>query len=666
MWSKVRQLLFNNPFTMVLAQHPMLARLCLLMLAGAITAGGMSVYKPSLMVVEEQIGSLAWRLNPDAQPEERINIVAIDEKSIEQLGAWPWSRETMARLSVALGNAGVQLQLYDVVFPEGREGDDLFVSALQASPAVISQLPDLLNQQGIQTGVMTHPLSGIKCTAGTSLNSADSYVANKADYASIAKGHIAVLLDADGAARKVPALICVDGKAYPALSVSALLMGIGSQRWEASFIQPAGLMRPAQELQLTAYPGFGIPTDASGNMRVSYRKDPDAYRFFSAIDIINGTIDTEVLENTWALVGYTAFGLVDIVPTPFNAAAPGVEIQARILGSILDNNIPYTPVNTTAFMLLVSMLFAGVLLAIASKKEQAAGYALSFCVLLMPALTILLHVKMLTSANIWLGWLAPSLYSVLAAGLLVIHEYARVRLERGRVLNNLSSYLPVDVAKEIAYNLPNSSISARRQSVTLLSADLRNFSAYGESRPPEESAALLHYFFVRATEIIEAHQGQVHEFKGDALLALWQGSDEKAANHALDAAIAMQKSMHEVLPQNPPQGLEPLALGIGIEQGPVLIGSIGPAHRRTHTLLGETVTIVLRIQDMTMDLAQPVLIGECAARQLADQSLESQGSYLLSGLQTPHTLFAPAQSHRGVEKNQSDAPSLKLLHGGRQ
>jgi adenylate cyclase len=112
--------------------------------------------------------------------------------------------------------------------------------------------------------------------------------------------------------------------------------------------------------------------------------------------------------------------------------------------------------------------------------------------------------------------------------------------------------------------------------------------------------------------------------------------------------------------------LEPMALGIGIEQGPVLIGSIGPAHRRTHALLGETVSVVLRIQEMTAELAQPVLIGECAARQLRDESLQSQGSYLLSGLKTPHVLFAPSLGEPEDTGDSSSQPNLRLLSGGRR
>jgi hypothetical protein len=65
---------------------------------------------------------------------------------------------------------------------------------------------------------------------------------------------------------------------------------------------------------------------------------------------------------------------------------------------------------------------------------------------------------------------------------------------------------------------------------------------------------------------------------------------------------------------------------------------------------------------MTAELAQPILVGECAARQLADARLQSQGSYLLAGLRIPHTLFAPPQ---GAQSFRSRKPSLKIVHGGR-
>ena len=71
---------------------------------------------------------------------------------------------------------------------------------------------------------------------------------------------------------------------------------------------------------------------------------------------------------------------------------------------------------------------------------------------------------------------------------------------------------------------------------------------------------------------------------------MWESADSGSASKSFNAARDLQGALNDtLLPANALNGLEPLALGIGIEQGPVLVGSIGPAHRRSHTLLGDTV-----------------------------------------------------------------------------
>ena len=90
---------------------------------------------------------------------------------------------------------------------------------------------------------------------------------------------------------------------------------------------------------------------------------------------------------------------------------------------------------------------------------------------------------------------------------------------------------------------------------------------------------------------------------------------------------------------------------IGVEQGPVLMGSIGPAHRRAHTLCGETVSVTLRIQEMTADLASPILVGEVAARYISDVKLESLGHFLLPGLVSTHVLYAPSVLRSSTREN---------------
>ena len=159
---------------------------------------------------------------------------------------------------------------------------------------------------------------------------------------------------------------------------------------------------------------------------------------------------------------------------------------------------------------------------------------------------------------------------------------------------------------------------------------------------------------------MERHGGRVHEYKGDSVLVLWSGGGSNPAEKALAAALEIDRDVNSSLSKELSfDGLQPLAVGMGIEQGPVLMGSIGPAKRRAHTLCGETVTIALRIQELTADLASPILIGEVAARFLPDADLQSLGHYMLPGLVTSHTLYTPTAIETG-----DDEMVLELLEGG--
>ncbi|MDE0480516.1 MAG: adenylate/guanylate cyclase domain-containing protein [Gammaproteobacteria bacterium] len=654
----------RNPVAALLRLPPAWARLAMLALAAVLAVALYAGLRPAMVTLEERLGALGWTLYVDPTEEQRITLVTIDEASLAEVGPWPWPRETLARLVTAIDEAGAQLQLHDIVYAEPRPGDGVLAEALAASRgAVLAQLPLLPIDQQVRTGVITHPLAGLQCGAG--LPQTDRYLAADAAFAGIPKGHIAPIVSSDGSIRKTPAAICVQGEGYPALALSAWLTAVQADNWSATLIDGGGLFGPDQYLRLVAYPDLEIPLDSEGNLRISYASDPSAFRKIPAIDILNGDFDPAWFDNTWALIGVTAFSVGgDIVPTPYAGVAPGVELQTRILASLLDGAIPYTPAADGLLLGLLSAAAAAALFLLATGRNRWSAVGLPVAGVLLPVAMLALHIQLLQGQGVWLGWLFPAVYSPLAAGMLVLLEYGRVRTERGRVFGNLTSYLPDEIAREIAYSLPSSSIDARRAEMTLLCADLRNFAAFGESRPPEESAAVLHFFFTRATRIVEECGGRVHEFKGDGLIAVWDTWSGNAAARALQAAREMQEiEIAEMLPEDSPEGLEPLALGIGIEQGSVLIGSVGPAHRRGHVLLGDTVTIVFRIQELTADLAHPILVGGNAARklneeQLKDEKLESQGHFLLSGLRTPHHLFAPPSTGKLPEDR-----GLKLIHG---
>lgn len=608
---------------------------------------------------EEKIGSLMWSLFPEQEQEERITIIAIDEQSLSEIGPWPWSRSTMSELSNRLADYGSSLQLFDIVFPEAKVGDDLFSKAIERNHGILAQVPIFDKQSALRSGELQGSLGNTRCQFP--LPSASSFLANSASLASKQVGHITPIVDNDGIIRKQPPLICIDGRVYPSLALQGLLSSL-SKNPNVSVKNTHSFFSSEWQLVVDSYFGLSIPIDSQGNMRLSYRQSPDSFQYVSAANVLNGTAPRQLIENSWTLIGATAFGLGDVVPTPHSGMTPGIELQARLLSSLLDGRTPYTPSFSTWLLWLEGLLFISILLLICRIQSRLSSYLLFSATLILPMSAWAFHSYLLTF-DIWLGWFNVACFSMVAGTLLIFADHQLLQAQHLRVFSHLSSYLPKSVAEKLAMSDPSGAIEAKRHDLVLMCADLRNFSAYEESRPPEEAAALLHYFFSEASAIIESFKGQVEEYKGDSILASWNAEKyTDACDLAVNAANALQLKVAEILPERPPKGLEPMALGIGIERGSTLVGSIGPHHRRHHTLLGDTVTIVLRIQEMTQDLAQPILVGEHAARTLQGEQFESQGSFLLDGLTAPHVLFAPKSHYVDPLTEHDLSRVVKLVH----
>ena len=181
-----------------LVERPRNGRALSLLVAGLL-AYLMMVSAPTwLYQVEEQAGSLGWTLFSDNAREERITLVVIDEKSLTEVGPWPWPRDVMAQLVNEIDRSGALLQVHDVVYPEPREGDVALEQALiGAAGAVVAQVPALTSgSTEARVGTMTHGINGLTCSgAGLDLAVAGGYVAAAEVFKGVPKGHNAALID---------------------------------------------------------------------------------------------------------------------------------------------------------------------------------------------------------------------------------------------------------------------------------------------------------------------------------------------------------------------------------------------------------------------------------------------------------------------------------------
>lgn len=646
---------------MSLIRRPWHLRSLALLLAAALAYTLLSTAPAVFARVEAVAGDLAWRVGASPRPERRIVVVDIDEASLQVVGPWPWPRSVTAELVERLDAAGVAIQVFDIGFSDPKEGDAALAAALGRGPAVLGQVFSLDKSITPEIGSVSGRLQGEGCPPFAPQGFGAYGNARELLAVAPAVGHMTPRIHDDGVVRQLPALVCHHGGSYPSLSLAALWRltqpGTGAVagrtapdwQWHVADEQPhlAGWMGPQAWLTSPSVPGLVVPLDARGDLRVPYRIDRKAFVSISAARVLRGEADLSILKGAIVVVGATAFGVGDVVATPHAAVAAGLEVHVQTLAGLLDRRIPYEPRKSAALQALTMLACGGLLWLVAAHARGGAARRLPVAGAVGAAALWVGSGWALLGADLWLPWTLPALFVLLAAATLAAAEHALTLLQRERLSAHLGAYLPRPVAQRLMGTDPTGSVQVEQREVSVLVADIRNFSAFAAHRPPEETMALLHAFSSVAVEVVERHGGVVERVAGDSILAVWNAFSACDAHpqQAMDAACELISATRSLLSSKSLDSdggpVQPLALGIGLEAGTAIVGSFGPARRRAHAALGEPVSVASRIQEMTTDLSVPILAGPRLAASLKPDSTESLGEYLLEGLGRHYQLFVP-------------------------
>jgi adenylate cyclase len=318
-------------------------------------------------------------------PERRLVVVDIDEKSIASIGAWPWSRETLASLVTALNEEGASLKLFDIVMPESKAGDQVLQQALRGgAPNVGGQIFSVNPSITVRSGALAGPAGNGPCLASS--QAGYGFIGNAPELAPYFTqvGHLTPIIDPDGAVRRVPSMVCFEGKNYPALSLAALMqMGQDSSSTSKGTAASSTVSEPSVlaednrsenhapwlvkgqswwqapwSIKIKSWPDFSLPLNELGQIRVSYRIPRSQFISLSASDVLAHRVPKDLLSGAWVLVGSTAFGAGDAIPTPHGGAEGGLEVHAQLIAAALDQATPYTPMGAWALQ------WAGVMLGV--------------------------------------------------------------------------------------------------------------------------------------------------------------------------------------------------------------------------------------------------------------------------------------------------------------
>jgi len=625
-----------------------------LLVAAILTAVCAWLMPTTMAEIEAKVDDQIWQIiGNQRQLEQRVVVIDIDEESVARYGSWPWPRERVAKLASKAKQSGVSMLIYDMVFPAVKPGDALLSGELQGVPSVLSQILAIKANNDTQVGVLQSGLEDPKCEA--IYPAANAVIANNAVLVSAASsaGHITPNIDSDGVIRSVPSIICYAGKSYPALALAAMAEGYG-QSPDFDLIESSSWWSSSHMMRSEGFSAeLSIPVNAQGNIHLPWWLPRSSMVSISANDLLEGVVPGNVLEGKWAIIGSTAFGAGDSVVSPQGKLVGGVEVHVQLISALLDNRVPFVPRIANVLQLLVMVLMAVLLGVSAGVKGHKTVYVPLLVAVLLSLMTILMHALILRSEYMLVPWSYGALFCMMSGLLIALSGYAASRRESDVLYQNLSSYLPSHAARWIATQQPIGVLDARHEKVLVLHADLRNFSAWCNHLPAEQAGAVLHAFYTFTGKIVQRMGGDVEEYVGDAVTAVWRG--DQADKRALQAANEIVSHGEGLLGnQTARDEVPPLAIGIGMEYGEVLAGAFGSSQRRTYTVIGEAVTKAMRLQSLTADIAVSVLIGETAAKQwLADDyqgsvNLESMGEFLLQDATKPMTIYTPAETADNV------------------
>jgi adenylate cyclase len=515
--------------------------------------------------------------NQRAEPDNKIVIVAIDDKSLEQLGRLSsWPRSYHAQLINTLAENGARIIAFDVLFSEPAPDDDELVASMKQAGNIILPLAGNLEARRSAT-------TGEALALENALRPLPSYEAS-----ALAVGHANMMPDEDGIVRRLP-LIIPNGDHYePALSLSAV----------AKYLRRPQIIESLPRDNLLSFAGRSVPLDNANSMLINYKggsASPSNFATVSYVDVLKNNISPDTFQDRIVLIGATAVGLGDTFWTPMGQMTSGVVLHASAMDTILAGNfIKPSP----AVITMLSILLFAFLCGLAVLRLRVLWATLSAVFL---GLIYFLTAFYFFDHGTVLDMLYPPLTIAGTFMGITLYNVTLERLEKSEITRTFGRYVSPSIAKMIldAINEGSLKLGGEERTVTILFADVRNFTGISERMNTQQLVSILNRYL---SEIIKAtlrYGGMVNKFGGDSIMAIWN-VPIACPEHALlatRAALRAQQALKE-LPERA-QNLPRMEFGIGVNTGKAVAGNMGSLDRLEYSVIGDAVNTAARLAGVT-------------------------------------------------------------------
>ena len=630
---------------------------------------------PFVSVMDAYLYDARLRITMPDTIDDRVVIVDLDEKSLAEVGRWPWGRNNLAEMVRRLvDDYKVAVVGFDVVFAEPDESsglrvleeigrkqlrnetgyqhalqglraslnyDQLFADTLRGRPVVLGYyFSSLINAE--KSGALPAPVFEPGSFQGRPVQVVPwkGFGGNlkPLQEAAASAGHFNPLVDFDGNSRRVPMIVEHDGAYFESLSLAVVRTLLGHAKLQPGYPDKEGGMEWLEVL--AADRAIKIPVDDSVAALIPYRGHERSFPYISAVDVLKGRVDPALLAGRIVLVGTTAPGLMDLRSTPVGATYPGVEVHANLIAGILDGNIKEKPGYIIGVEVLQLFLLGGLLALLLPLLSPIRASMLTALVLL---LAVALNLSLWSSANLVLPLASVLLMTLLLFGVNMSWGYFVESRTKRQFTELFGQYVPPELVDEMARDPQAYSMEGRNVELTVLFSDVRGFTNISEGLDPQELTHLMNDYLGAMTEVIRKNRGTLDKYMGDAIMAFWGApiTDPENARHAVLTALAMQKELKKLAEPFRQKGWPELHIGVGVNTGMMTVGDMGSPVRKAYTVMGDAVNLGSRLESITKQYGVGIIVGPLTRERLNGFVFRELDRVRVKGKDEPVTIFEP-------------------------
>lgn len=613
-----------------------------------------------LSLLELKTLDLRFRSRGNIPTSGEVTLVTIDEKSLDELGRWPWPRARMAELLNAMVKYDPKVIGFDVVWSEpdenselkglkatqekwkdlrggNREFENYLNQAVRKADSDKTLAQSIVSSQRAVLGYFFHfwgkeggyakkkppddlpPLSTFNLVKFSSkeaqkvpLFEADAVEANILVISEAAEGagYFNIFPDEDGTVRWIPLAIKFQNRYYCSLSLAVLQKYLDN---------PPLMLRIAEfgveEIRLGE---VTIPTNEEGRMLINYRGPQKRFPYYSASDVIRGRLPADALKGKIVLVGATAIGIYDIRVTPFDHVFPGLEVHANVIDSILQQQFLYRPNWVTIFDLLAIVLI-GLILGVFLPRVKAVPGALIAGALF--AVFILISRFLFQSQGVWVNLTHPLLNLVVVYLGITGYKYMTEEREKKKVRGAFQYYLSPAVVEQVLGNPERLQLGGEKKDLTVLFSDIRGFTSISERMSPEGLVKFMNEYLTAMTDIVFQHDGLLDKYIGDAIMAIW-GAPMDQPDHprrACRTALEMIGALLRLQKKWAAEGMPELNIGVGVNTGPMVVGNMGSKRRFSYTVMGDSVNLGSRLEGLNKVYGTRIITSETTWERVKEE-----------------------------------------------